>query len=115
MKREGTYIDYNRKQGKLTEIKIEDGFLRLTSKTGPKSSRKVPIADVLQQGEESDLSFLCSTGHLAEIFKYNNANDDIEMEYEDASKPVVITAPETPNESLNVKFQNIILFGTLRK
>jgi len=27
MKREGTYIDYNRKHGKLIEIKIEDGTL----------------------------------------------------------------------------------------
>ena len=115
-----TYTEEIKKQHdtheSVVDMQMDNEVIILTSKTGATSSRKVPIADVLEKDDKSSLSFLCCTSHISDVFGHANKNEDVEIEFiDDESKPIFVIGQEDPNESLKVSYQNILLFGTMKR
>lgn len=115
-----TYTEEVKKQHDTHEseigIELDNEQIVLTSKSGARASRKIPIADILEKGDREDFACLCHTGHIGEIYSKFDPDEDIEITYYDnESKPILITGPETPNESLNVKYQNRLFIGTMKR
>jgi DNA polymerase III sliding clamp (beta) subunit (PCNA family) len=94
-------------------------YIQVTSATGHKSQRSLPIEEVIKKGEKADgLVYLCQSMHLKQVVDHVPENADVTMEFfDEAKKPIHFVLPEEENESWaapqKLKVQRQIIFGTM--
>ena len=98
---------------------LDEGYIYLTSQTGFRAKRKVPIVDVAQSGDiREGPTFYCNTKYIGEIFEKNDPKTKVELQYNydpNATEPIFIIPPKANNGSLGVTEHFQMFFAQLKK
>ncbi len=96
------------------DANVADKCIRLSSKTIMKAVRKVPIVEIIEQGEENSMKFYTLAPYIAEIFSRSEKDQEITIEFIDHTRPIVVKYPSTTNDSLGVEEQLTTFFASLK-
>ena len=98
------------------EAKLDKGFILLTSRTGLRAQRKVPIIDIKQRGDVADgLEFHCSTPYIGEIFSKNPKGSNVFIQHhEDTARPVFIVGSKNTNDAAGFESQLTVFFASMK-
>jgi hypothetical protein len=97
------------------EPKIDKKYILLSSKSGMKAQRKIPILDVEAQEEGDELRFHCTTAYVADIVGKCDKNDEVLIQYHQAEdKPVFVLGPEKDNAARGVTTRYCMFFASMK-